>query len=331
MTRSQKVFALTTLFSLALATPAFAQKLHEPGHAQKLHEPAQEWPFAFGPLGLQTVIQQAGLSQAQLRRIEEIIRTHKRTLEEQRIEVEKKERDLKEYLDLAQVDRARVEATVDALLEARTRLSKTTTMMMVQMREVLTQEQWLRMAQLEFKRKAMEATAENQHLMAEVAAKIEALKQKFVAGPEAAELREVQQRLEELRASAAQLTEAQLRERVRELVHKLRAFDASPSFPSAGAKRVRVGAQVQSAKLTYKVQPQYPVQAKQQRIQGTVLLEALIGVTGEVSGLQVISGHPLLAPAAMEAVRQWRYQPTLLSGEPVEVVTTVDVVFTLSQ
>lgn len=234
MTRSQKIFALTALLSLALATPALAQKLHEPAHAQKphgpehaqkLYEPAQEWPFAFGPLGLQTVIREAGLSQAQLRQIEEIIRAHKRTLEEQRVEVEKKERDLKEYLDLAQVDRARVEATVDALLEARTRLSKTTTMMMVQMREVLTQEQWQRMAQLEIRRKTMHATADTKLALAEVAGKIEALKQKFAAGPEAAELREVQHRLDELRASAAQLTEAQLKERVRELVQRLKAFD----------------------------------------------------------------------------------------------------------
>lgn len=265
MTRSQKIFALTALLSLALATPSFAQKLHEPAHAPKLHEPAHEWPLGFGALGLYTVIREAGLSQAQMRRIEEIIQGHKRTLEEQRVEVEKKERDLKEYLDLAQVDRARVEATVDALLEARTRLSKTTTMMMVQMREVLTQEQWRRMQELQ-----------------------------------------------------------------RQLEHEL-AHQKEASFPPTGAKRVRVGAAVQAAKAIFKAKPEFPPQAKQARIQGTVLLEALIDVNGAVSQLRVVSGHPLLVQAALDAVRQWRYQPTLLNNEPVEVLTTIDVVFTLSQ
>jgi len=103
-----------------------------------------------------------------------------------------------------------------------------------------------------------------------------------------------------------------------------------PPPPKEGPKRIRVGGQVQTAKLVNKVQPIYPALAKQARIQGTVRLQAVIAKDGSVVELQVLSGHPLLVQAALDAVRQWRYQPTLLNGEPVEVVTTIDVVFTLS-
>jgi periplasmic protein TonB len=71
--------------------------------------------------------------------------------------------------------------------------------------------------------------------------------------------------------------------------------------------------------------------AKQARIQGTVRFNAVIGRDGTIQNLTLASGHPLLVPAATEAVRQWVYQPTLLNGEPVEVVTQIDVNFTLSQ
>jgi protein TonB len=77
--------------------------------------------------------------------------------------------------------------------------------------------------------------------------------------------------------------------------------------------------------------PAYPPLAKQARIQGTVRFTAIIAANGSIQSLQVISGHPLLVPSAMEAVKQWVYQPTLLNGEPVEVVTQIDVNFTLSQ
>ena len=100
--------------------------------------------------------------------------------------------------------------------------------------------------------------------------------------------------------------------------------------PKEGPRRIRVGGQVQTAKLINKVQPIYPPLAKQARIQGTVRLQAVIAKDGSVVELQVVSGHPLLQQSALEAVRQWRYQPTLLNGEPVEVVTTIDVIFTLS-
>lgn len=95
-------------------------------------------------------------------------------------------------------------------------------------------------------------------------------------------------------------------------------------------QRIRVGGNVQSAKLIRQPKPAYPPLAKQARISGTVRFQAIIGKDGTIQNLQLISGHPLLVPSATEAVKQWVYQPTLLNGEPVEVVTQIDVNFTLS-
>jgi periplasmic protein TonB len=83
--------------------------------------------------------------------------------------------------------------------------------------------------------------------------------------------------------------------------------------------------------LINKVVPVYPALAKQARIQGEVRLGAIIGKDGTIQQLRVISGHPLLVPAALEAVKQWRYAPTHLNGEPVEVQTEIDVSFALAQ
>jgi protein TonB len=69
--------------------------------------------------------------------------------------------------------------------------------------------------------------------------------------------------------------------------------------------------------------------ARQARIQGTVVLHAIIDKEGRVSELQVVSGHPLLVQSALGAVQNWRYRPTMLNGEPVEVDTTINVTFTL--
>jgi periplasmic protein TonB len=96
-------------------------------------------------------------------------------------------------------------------------------------------------------------------------------------------------------------------------------------------QRIRVGGNVQQAKLIRQPKPIYPPLAKQARISGVVRLNAIIGKDGTIQNLTVASGHPLLVPAAMEAVKQWVYQPTLLNGEAVEVVTQIDVNFTLSQ
>jgi len=103
-----------------------------------------------------------------------------------------------------------------------------------------------------------------------------------------------------------------------------------PPKPAA-PQRIRVGGNVQAARIKSQPRPTYPPLAKQARIQGTVRFTAIIAANGTIQSLQVISGHPLLVPSAMEAVKRWVYQPTLLNGEPVEVVTQIDVNFTLSQ
>jgi protein TonB len=105
----------------------------------------------------------------------------------------------------------------------------------------------------------------------------------------------------------------------------------APPPPRPTQTRIRQGGAVQAAKLVNRVQPQYPPLARQTRISGTVRLHAIISKDGSVQSLSVESGHPLLVQAALDAVRQWRYQPTTLNGEPVEVDTTIDVIFSLNQ
>jgi protein TonB len=106
---------------------------------------------------------------------------------------------------------------------------------------------------------------------------------------------------------------------------------AAPPPPKVTPKRISVGGNVQAAHLVNRVQPIYPPLARQTRISGTVKLHAIIGKNGAVEQLQVVSGHPLLVQSALDAVKQWRYQPTLLNGEPVEVDTEIDVIFSLAQ
>ena len=96
-------------------------------------------------------------------------------------------------------------------------------------------------------------------------------------------------------------------------------------------QRIRVGGNVQAARLVRQPKPVYPPLARQARIQGTVRFNAIIGRDGTIQNLQLVNGHPLLVPSAQDAVKQWVYQPTLLNGEPVEVITIIDVNFTLSQ
>jgi TonB family protein len=94
---------------------------------------------------------------------------------------------------------------------------------------------------------------------------------------------------------------------------------------------IRVGGNIQSTKLIQKTRPMYPPEAKAARIQGVVKLMALIAKDGTIKRLEVISGHPLLVPSALDAVKSWVYETTLLNGEPVEVQTQIDVNYTLSQ
>ncbi|MFQ5817556.1 MAG: energy transducer TonB [Terriglobia bacterium] len=99
--------------------------------------------------------------------------------------------------------------------------------------------------------------------------------------------------------------------------------------PPPPVKRIRVSMGVQSAKKINHVNPVYPPLARQARIQGTVRLEAIIAKDGSIQNLNVLSGHPLLVQAALDAVQRWRYEPTLLNNQPVEVVTYIDVHFRL--
>jgi TonB family protein len=95
-------------------------------------------------------------------------------------------------------------------------------------------------------------------------------------------------------------------------------------------QRVRVSAGVESGLLQSKVDPVYPPLARQARIQGIVVLKINVSRTGDVDHVELVSGHPMLAPAAIEAVKQWKYKPFLLNGYPLEVETQVQVNFTLA-
>jgi protein TonB len=98
----------------------------------------------------------------------------------------------------------------------------------------------------------------------------------------------------------------------------------------ATPQRVRVSQGVSQGLLIHRVQPMYPPLARQARIQGTVVLQAEISKDGTIENLRLISGHPMLAPSAIEAVKQWRYKPYFLNGEPVAVETQITVNFTLA-
>jgi protein TonB len=98
---------------------------------------------------------------------------------------------------------------------------------------------------------------------------------------------------------------------------------------AAPPKKLSISSGVMAGNLLEKVTPQYPAIAKAARIQGTVVLQATISKNGSIQNLRVISGPPMLQQSAMDAVRSWRYRPYLLNGDPVEVETTVNVVFNL--
>lgn len=103
-----------------------------------------------------------------------------------------------------------------------------------------------------------------------------------------------------------------------------------PKLQPVVPQRIRISQGVTSGLLIHKVAPPYPGIARAGRIQGDVVLKAIISRDGSIQDLQLVSGHPMLVPAAIEAVRQWRYRPYLLNGQPVEVETTITVIFTLS-
>jgi periplasmic protein TonB len=108
-------------------------------------------------------------------------------------------------------------------------------------------------------------------------------------------------------------------------------ISSTPVVPKvATPQRIRVSQGVTQGMIIRRVQPAYPPLARQARIQGPVVLQAEIGKDGSIQNLRLISGHPMLAPAAIEAIKQWKYKPYILNGEPVEVETTITFNFTLS-
>jgi periplasmic protein TonB len=94
-------------------------------------------------------------------------------------------------------------------------------------------------------------------------------------------------------------------------------------------KRVRVSEKVMKVLLTKKVTPEYPDEARNKHITGSVVMKALISQEGDVQKLIVLSGDPLLVASAVEAAKQWKYKPYLLQGQPVEVETQITMIFSL--
>jgi TonB family protein len=116
-----------------------------------------------------------------------------------------------------------------------------------------------------------------------------------------------------------------------EAIDRLNAARQNPpaQTPPNGDRRIRVGNEVQESNLLQRVDPVYPPLALQARVQGIVRFSVTIGRDGHVRNIELIAGHPLLVPAALNAVKQWLYRPTLLNGDPVDVAAVVDVPFRL--
>lgn len=108
-----------------------------------------------------------------------------------------------------------------------------------------------------------------------------------------------------------------------------RTYVPAPPPPPAPREPIRVGGRVQPPRLIQRIEPVYPPLAQQARVQGEVVIDAVIETDGRVAEMQVISGHPLLIQAALDAVRRWRYEPTYLNEQPVAVKLVVTVRFTL--
>ena len=117
---------------------------------------------------------------------------------------------------------------------------------------------------------------------------------------------------------------------------KVRGSRTTPAPPPPPAmatpQRIPIGGNVRPSKLVAQARPEYPADLKQQGVTGSVIIRAIISKTGDILNAQVINTvHPGLAQAALDAVKQWRYQPTLLNGQPVEVITTITIGFELEQ
>jgi periplasmic protein TonB len=114
------------------------------------------------------------------------------------------------------------------------------------------------------------------------------------------------------------------------IISSTSSLAAVPKFVPTVPQRIRISQGVTKGLLVHRVEPSYPTLAKAARVQGEVVLTAIISTAGEIENLQLVSGHPMLVPEAIAAVKQWRYKPYLLNGQPVEVETTITVIFSLS-
>src|SRR5258708_4805911 len=112
--------------------------------------------------------------------------------------------------------------------------------------------------------------------------------------------------------------------------YRLLGDNVISALPNMPALRIRQGGAVVAKSLISRVQPTYPEEARRKRISGVVRLHAIIGTDGAISKLELVSGEPRLVQAAGYAVQQWRYRPTTLNGQPVEIDTTIDVIFSLN-
>ena len=129
---------------------------------------------------------------------------------------------------------------------------------------------------------------------------------------------------------ALEMKRASLAEQARALSDEIATLRAMPASQACnGRAPVRVGGTIAAPQRTDDVQAAYPAEALDQKIEGVSVIEVVIDCTGAVSDAQVVRGNPILNAAALDAVRQWRYRPTLLNGVPVPVVLTVTVSFTL--
>jgi protein TonB len=104
-----------------------------------------------------------------------------------------------------------------------------------------------------------------------------------------------------------------------------------PQPEKTAVPRIKIGGQIQEGKLVFGPPPVYPIFAKTARVSGVVRLQAVIAVDGSIIDLRTLSGPPMLISAALAAVKQWRFRPTYLNGDPVEVATEIDVRFVLQQ
>ena len=127
------------------------------------------------------------------------------------------------------------------------------------------------------------------------------------------------------RMTAEQVAEAQ--KLAGELFNRIESSPPQVKPP----QRVRVPESVQCANLIIQLRPRYPAMATRARIQGAVILEAIISAQGSVENLRVVTGHPLLIQSTLDAVNQWRYKRTVLNGVPVEVITRITVRYRLAQ